>query len=314
MTIADSRNSPLLAEILEGLSRPQKTLPPTLFYDARGSALFQQITELEEYYVTRAEAEILRDRGEEIARRVSAGAERVVFIEPGCGSVEKIGMLLPYCPAVAYVGLDVSVEALTAGGAALSRRFTKVSVLPVVGDYHAALTLPAVPDGRRIAFFPGSTIGNFEPPQARTFLARLAALVGSDGRLIIGVDLWKDPEVLRRAYDDRDGVTAAFDKNALAHLNWRFGATFDLDRFEHVSRVDAVVGRVEMHLASRGDQDFSVAGRPFRLADGETIHTENAYKYTIDGFVALAARAGLSAIASWTDSAGRFAVIAFEPG
>jgi len=304
---------PLLEAVLVGLRRPQKALPPTLFYDARGSALFERITTLDEYYLTRAEAEIFRTHGAAIGRATATGADAVALIEPGCGSASKVGALLRHVPAVAWVGIDVAAGALEAGARALAAAFPAVEVHAVTADYHRPVTLPSLPSGRRVAFFPGSTIGNFDPDDAVAFLARLRGLSAEDGRVVVGVDLWKSPEVLHAAYDDREGVTALFDKNALAHLNARYGATFDVDRFDHVARVDPGRMRVEMHLRSRGAQAFEVAGERFVIEPGETIHTENSYKYTVDGFAALAARAALEPVGAWTDAAARFAVFVFAP-
>lgn len=301
-------DAPLLDVVLRGLGAPQKSLPPTLFYDDAGSALFDRITTLEEYYPTRVEAEILGRHGGEIARTACQRAERVVVLEPGCGSGAKAAALLRHLPAVAYVGIDVSVGALRDGAARLSQAFPSVKVIAVEADYHAPITLPALPPGRRVAFFPGSTIGNFDPPDAVRFLANLRGLVGPYGGVVVGVDLWKAPEVLRAAYDDREGVTAAFDKNALVHLNRRYGADFQPDRFVHEARVDAQLRRVEMHLVASSAHAFHVAGRRFEIAAGESIHTENAYKYETGTFGALAARADLRVLRHWTDDARRFAV------
>lgn len=299
----------LLAQVLAGLSRPQKTLPPALFYDARGSALFAEITRLDEYYPTRVETAILEASGADIARAVGPG--RVVVIEPGCGAAEKVPLLLRHLDAHAYVGIDVSAEALGLGAARLARAFPALRVVPVVGDFRAPL--PLLPEGRRVAFFPGSTLGNFDPPEAATFLAWLREGVGPGGLVILGVDLWKDPAVLHAAYDDARGVTAAFDKNALLHLDARYGADFDPDRFDHVVRVDPGRLRVEMHLRAREAHDVQVAGVAFHFARGETIHTENSYKFTARCLAALAERAGLGPAGVWTDPEDRFAVVALRP-
>jgi dimethylhistidine N-methyltransferase len=305
-----TRADPLLDEVLRGLSAPQMTLPPTLFYDEAGSRLFEQITALDEYYLTRAEAEILEVHGASVAALAAGGAGAVVLVEPGCGSGAKAGALLRHLPARAYVGVDVSTEALHRGAARLAADFPGVQILPVEADYHHPFSLPALPPGRRIGFFPGSTIGNFDPEDAAAFLGGLRGLLGADGRLVVGVDLWKAPEVLIAAYDDRDGVTAAFDKNALAHLNRRYGADFDLERFDHVATVDPRRRRVEMHLRARAHHAFHVAGRRFEIARGATIHTESAHKYEVADFLEIARGAGLQAVGLWTDAAARFAVFA----
>lgn len=301
---------PLLSVVLRGLGSHPKTLPPTLFYDAVGSALFDRITTLDDYYVTRAEAEVLAAHGREIAEAAAGGAEAVVMIEPGCGSGAKAAMVLRHLRgrARAYVGLDVSVDALEAGATTLAAAFPEVAVIAVEADYHGPIRLPPLPGGRRVAFFPGSTIGNFDPVEASAFLGRLRDLVGPAGSIVVGVDLWKDPAVLEAAYDDREGVTAAFDKNALAHLNARYDADFVLDRFEHLARVDPELQRVEMHLRSTVDQVFHVAGRRFEIGRGETIHTESSWKYEVGDFVDLAARAGLRTAGVFTDGQRRFGV------
>jgi dimethylhistidine N-methyltransferase len=306
-------DDPLLQTVLRGLSAPQKTLPPTLFYDEVGSALFDQITTLDEYYLTRAEAEILEVHGPAIARALAEGATAVVMIEPGCGSGGKAQALLRHLPARAYVGVDVSTEALRAGAARLQADLPGLDVIAIEADYHQDLCLPALPEGRRVVFFPGSTIGNFDPGDAANFLRRLRDLAGPQGRLVLGVDLWKPIDQLTAAYDDRAGVTAAFDKNALAHLNARYNADFDLDRFDHFARVDPLRRRVEMHLRAREAHAFTVAGRRFRVDRGETLHTESSYKYEVADVRALAERGGLAVLAHWTDAEAQFGVFALAP-
>jgi dimethylhistidine N-methyltransferase len=301
----------LLAEVLEGLKRPQKSLPPKLFYDRTGSELFEKITHLPEYYLTRAEGEILEVHGREIAAAVQ-GEPATVFVEPGAGGSTKAARILRYLRPAAWVGIDIAGPALAAGAAALAAMVPHVEVTSFVADYTRDLALPRLPPGRRVVFFPGSTIGNFDHREARAFLARLRAMAGPDGLVLIGVDLWKDPEILRVAYDDAAGVTAAFDLNALAHLNRRFGGDFDLRRFHHLSRVDPVLRRVEMHLRSVGRQVVHLGGVELRFEDGETIHTENACKYSIEGFAELAGAAGLVTERVWTDAGERYMLAAFR--
>ena len=306
-----SNVDPLNQQVLSGLRAPQKTLPPTLFYDSEGSALFDQITALEEYYPTRVEGEIFSVHGQSIAAAATDGAAAVVLIEPGCGSGAKAASLLCHLPARAYVGIDVSVTALEAGASRLRDQFAGLAVVAVEADYHQPLCLPPLPEGRRVGFFPGSTIGNFDPDGAVAFLGLLAELVGPDGRLVIGVDLWKDPAVLHAAYDDAQGVTAAFNRNALSHLNRRAGANFQPETFVHEARVNEDLRRVEMHLVSRLSQAFVVQGQSFFIEAGESIHTENSYKYDEESFAGLARRAGLRNVAHWTDARRRFAVFLF---
>lgn len=303
---------PTLETVLLGLAGPQKSLPPSLFYDDDGSRLFERITELDEYYVTRAESEALGTHGARIGEVAAGGSGAVVVIEPGCGTATKVEALIPHLPLAAYVGVDVAGDALRRGVDRLRTRWPRVQVHAVHADYHHPFHLPPLPRGRRVVFFPGSTIGNFDPAGATAFLASLRGLAGERGRVVVGVDLWKDEGVLRAAYDDREGVTAAFNRNALAHLNRRYGATFDVGAFDHVVQVDASRQRVEMHLRARSDTRFAVAGQTFQMRAGETIHTENSYKYTIPGFAALARNADLSMLGAWTDAASRFAVFVFS--
>ena len=293
-------------EVLEGLSRAPKTLPCKLFYDERGSILFDEITRLPEYYPTRTETRILRDSAGEIAQLVGPGAE---ILELGSGSSVKIRLLLGALEAPgAYVPIDISREHLRRSAAALAEAFPELRVVAVCADYTEPLELPDLGEGRRVAFFPGSTIGNFEPEDAERFLRRIARLVGRGGGLVIGVDLKKDRATLERAYDDGAGVTAAFNLNILEHINGALDGDFDLGRFHHVALWNATEGRIEMHLESRGAQNVTVAGQRFRFAAGERIHTENSYKYEIGEFHRLAARAGFTARRTWTDRDGLFSV------
>jgi dimethylhistidine N-methyltransferase len=297
-----------LEEVLHGLRSPQKELPCKLLYDDRGSQLFEQITALDEYYPTRAEQRIMRTVGADIGARV--GPE-CLLIEYGSGNSQKTRILLDHLERPAgYVPIDISREQLRDSAAALASAYPGLRVLPVCGDYTADLQLPApLPAcSRRLAYYPGSTIGNFVPDDARRFLARIAEACGRDGGLLIGVDLKKDPLMLHRAYNDALGVTAAFNLNILARLNREFGADFALDRFRHYAFYNPVFDRVEMHLISLVEQDVRLRSVTIHFERGESIWTEASYKYNPPEFAALAAAAGWRVEQVWTDDRGLFSV------
>ncbi len=268
----------LRAEALGGLLAERKTLPPKLFYDAPGAELFERICALDEYYVTRAELAILRERAGEIA---ALAGPRCALVEYGSGAGVKVRLLLDALDApAAYVPVDISREQLAAVAASLAGDYPGVAVRPLCADYTAPLRLPRLPAGaRRLAFFPGSTIGNFHPTEAAAFLRRMRRSLGPGGALILGVDRRKAAATLRAAYDDRDGVTAAFNLNVLARLNRELGADFDLARFRHRASFAPGPSRVEMHLESLAEQEVRVAGARVRFARGETLWTESSYKY-----------------------------------
>ncbi|WP_371999504.1 L-histidine N(alpha)-methyltransferase (plasmid) [Tistrella mobilis] len=301
--------SDLETRALRGLTRTPKCLPPALFYDDRGSALFDRITRLDAYYPTRAETAILRRQAREIAAHAGSGA---VLVDYGAGSSVKTRLVLDALdrPA-AWVPIDVSAGHLERAAAAIARDHPGLVVAPLVADFTAALDLPdavrALP-GLRLGFFPGSTIGNLAPDEAVAFLRRAASLLGREGRLIVGVDLVKDEDRLLAAYDDPEGVTAAFNLNLLARLNREARADFDPTAFAHRVRWNAGLCRIEMHLESLTDQVVSIAGRPIRFRAGETIHTENSHKFTPESFARLASRAGWRSRACWTDAARDFSV------
>ena len=298
-------DSALRTEVLAGLALPQKTLPPKLFYDAAGAALFERICELDEYYLTRAELSILRARAGEIAALVGPGA---ALVEYGSGAGMKVRLLLDamHAPA-AYVPLDISREQLARVVTQLSGDYPHVPILPVCADYTQPLTVPDLPQrARRVAFFPGSSIGNFHPTEAAVFLRRVRPVIGKDGALLLGVDRHKHERVLHAAYDDREGVTAAFNLNALARLNHDFGADFDLAAFQHRAIWDAGVGRIEMHLESRTAQTAHLAGERFFMAQGETIWTESSYKYDRRRLDQLVTEGGFRVERRWTDEREQF--------
>lgn len=301
-----------LAEVLEGLGAPQKRLSPKFFYDSRGSALFEAICATPEYYPTRTEIGILRRFTAEIAETLGPSC---VLIEPGSGSMDKVRLLLEALRPAAYLPADISGEHLLSAARALAAEYPWLGVHAVCMDYSLgleALAGPELPTGRKIVFFPGSTIGNFEPGEAADFLAQAARLVGPGGGLLIGVDLKKDPAVLHGAYNDAQGITAEFNRNLLRRINAELDADFDPGRFHHYAFYHAPQGRIEMHLLSRGAQTVRVAGTRLDFADGESIHTENSYKYTLAEFRALARSAGFRAAGCWTDADTLFSVQYFE--
>ncbi len=304
-----SETSEFMRDALNGLETTPKTLPPKYFYDAEGARLFTDICTLDAYYQTRTETGILKDNATEIA---AALGPRTMLVEYGCGSLDKVRILLDALEdPVALAAVDISADQLARAAADVSASYPDVEVFPIEADFTQPVPLPSStkPAESRAAFFPGSTIGNFDPTDARDFLAAVAETVGSDGLLLIGVDLKKDVKRLLTAYDDPDGVTAAFNMNLLTRMNRELGADFDPDLFTHVARYDEAQGRIEMHLQSSIDQLVRIGGQTVHFAPGETIHTENSYKYTPDEFADLADRAGFTAENVWTDADTLFAVI-----
>ncbi len=295
-------------EVRAGLARSPKGLSPKWLYDPRGGALYELICEQPEYYPPRTEAAILARNAEEIAAAI--GPHALVF-EYGAGTARKtVRLLATLARPAAYVPVDISEDSLGAAEAAVRARFPGLAVRPVVADFTAEVRLPlaGMPCARRVAFFPGSTIGNFDPPDAIALLGRMALDAGPGGGLLIGVDAPKDAETLVRAYDDARGVTAAFDLNLLVRMNRELGGDFRLGAFRHRSIWDPRRSRVEMHLESCEAQEVHVAGDTFRFAAGETIHTESAYKWEPGAFDAIARAAGWSPERTWTDARGWFAV------
>lgn len=311
-----SRRTPerrdVAALALEGLLAPRKTLPPILFYDEEGCRLFRRITELPEYDLTRTERALLRDILPQIAAAAPAGA---ALVEYGASDEAKAVLLLDALRAPrAYVAIDTAAAALAALAARLGRTRPGLAVQTLAGDFLRPLALPAAVAGLpRLGFFPGSTIGNLEPAAARRFLRQVRQTLGADALFLVGVDLRKDPAVLVRAYDDAEGVTAAFNRNLLRRLNREAAAEFDLDAFAHRATWNAEEGRIEMHLVSLRAQTVPLAGRTIRFAAGETIHTENSYKHTPDGFARLAETGGWRTRQVWTDPQNRFALHLLAP-
>ena len=294
-------------EVLRGLRAERKTLHPKLFYDETGALLFERITTLPEYYVTRAELSILRASVSEIA---ALAGPRCALVEYGSGAGTKVRLLLDALERpVAYVPIDISREQLARVASDLAADYPGVAVRPLCADYTRPLDLPPLPrDARRLAFFPGSTVGNFHPAEAAAFLRRVRRTVGTGGALLLGVDRIKDAAVLEAAYDDAAGVTAAFNLNVLHRLNRELGADFRTEAFAHRARYDRDAARIEMHLVSLEDQTVQVAGERVRFACGETIWTESSYKYDRGRLEELAAAAGFALTRLWTDADDRFYV------
>ncbi len=293
--------------VIEGLSKPRKSLPCRFFYDARGSKLFEEITCLPEYYPTRTETAILDAHAAEIASRVDDGA---VLVEFGSGSSRKTEILLGCLPRLrAYVPIDVSESALEEAKRRLIKRFPALAVRPIAGDFSRPLALPPdLAEARKLGFFPGSTIGNFSPFAARMVLGTMRRLLSPEGWLIVGVDLKKDARQLVCAYNDAAGVTAAFNLNLLTRINRELEGSFDLDGFRHEAIYDPREGRVEMHIVSIRNQTVRIQGLWFRFSAGETIHTENSYKYSIGQFQDISSSAGWLPGRVWTDDGNLFSV------
>lgn len=300
-------------EVLTGLKAHPKALSPKYLYDERGSELFLDICELEEYYPTRAEKEILQTYGREIAQLIGPNA---AIIEPGSGSGEKVRYLLTALKRPrAYVPIEISREILMLMTEELYREYPGLKVLPLNADFLAVEKLPSLAGEmieKRVVFFPGSTIGNFNPNEAIEFLKKYSTLVGANAAFVIGVDMKKDPMMLVRAYDDERGVTAAFNLNLLERMNREARASFRPERFAHRAIYNKEKGRVEMHLVSLIPQLVQVGDEAIFFSEGESIHTENSYKYSPEEFIELGRSAGLSIRKHWQDSEHRFCLYYFE--
>jgi dimethylhistidine N-methyltransferase len=299
------------ADVLEGLRAAPKHVPAKYFYDAAGSRLFERITELPEYYPTRCEMSILRQQAGEIAKLIPQGAALVEF---GSGSSKKARILLRAAPKLAaYVPVDICGEMIEQEAAELRPDFPQLKVLPVTADICKPFALP--PEAKvapaRVGFFPGSTIGNFEPHDAAGFLRNAANILGTGAVLIVGADLIKPADVLNAAYNDAEGITAKFNRNLLTRINRELDGTFRLDSFEHHAFYNRERHRVEMHLASLKRQKVKVGGEAIDFRAGETIHTENSYKYSVESLAALARGVGWLPVRAWTDSREYFSIQAF---
>ena len=298
------------AAVITGLSRHPRQLSPRFFYDEKGSALFDLITRLPEYYPTRTEIELLRRHGAEIAALLGHGG---LLIELGSGSNDKIRVLLDAVQPAAYLPIDISGAHLRASARALAADHPHMQVHALCADYTRPFALPtALADLRRAAFYPGSSIGNFEPAQARQLLQRVASLLGPGGRLLIGVDLQKPVAILEAAYDDAQGVTARFNRNLLVRMRDELGADVLPEDFSHLARYNHEAGRIEMHLTATRPLSIGLDAHRFDFAQGDGIHTENSYKYTLAGFEALAGLAGFTRLEAWCDEQRLFSVHCLE--
>ncbi len=309
--VIDTATTGFAADAVAGLTASPKRLSPKYFYDSAGSALFERITQLPEYYPTRREIGILNEHAGDIAALIPPGA---ALIEFGSGSSTKTRIVLSTATSLAaYVPVDISEQFLLRQAADLRREYPRLAVLPVAADFTKPFGLPdAVQAMPRVGFFSGSTIGNFESHEAAAFLRHAGRILGRGATFIVGVDLVKDTQVLQKAYCDSQGVTAQFNLNVLARMNRELGAKFNLASFEHHAFFNRERSRIEMHLASRKRQRIKLCGECIDFRAGETIHTENSYKYSIESFGALARGAGFTPLAVWTDPDGYFSVHALS--
>lgn len=294
------------AELLAGLQMDQKRVNPKYFYDERGSELFEQITQQQEYYPTRTEMAILAEYATEIAEHCG---DDCVLIEPGSGNSEKVRLLLDSVQPAAYVPVDISAEFLYESAVRLGREFPWLNIHAICADFSEQWQdRTELPDGRRIVFYPGSTIGNMEPQAAQIFLSDLRQWIGSDGGILIGVDLHKSETLLNAAYNDASGVTAEFNLNILSSVNELLDGDFSEDAFSHHAFYNTELKRIEMHLVSKESQTVKVNGSKIEFDKGETLHTENSYKYSLQDFSALSDAAGLVLEKSWLDKNELFSV------
>jgi dimethylhistidine N-methyltransferase len=288
----------LRADVLAGLTARPKSIPPKYFYDEQGCRLFESICQQTEYTLTRAEQALMASRLPEIAAAIGPVE---CIVEPGAGDCAKVRLLLDALHPARLVVLDIAGSALSAAAETLSRDYLELAVTALGMDFvhNLEAAAPYLPAGRRLFYYPGSSIGNFPPDAATALLARFRHLAGAEGRLLIGFDLKKDPVLLHHAYNDAAGITAAFNLNLLERLNRELGANFDPARFRHYAFYNPTAGRIEMHLVSLAEQDVSVAGQGFHFALGETLHTEDSYKFRRDEFSTIAKNAGWQLAADW---------------
>lgn len=299
-----------LDEVISGLIQNQKQIDPKFFYDELGSQLFEKITLLPEYYPTRTEIEIMQNHRQEICEYLDNSSSLIEF---GSGSSHKVKLLLDELKPDHYVSIEISKDFLVQSATQLAQEFPWLQVHAICADYNLPVPLPMhVADSDKCGFFPGSTIGNFEPTLATEFLRNMATVLGSDSKLLIGVDLKKEQHLLNNAYNDAQGITADFNKNALNNINQITDANFNTDAFDHRAFYNPQEGRIEMHLISQKQQTISIGDLHIKFAEGESIHTENSYKYTIEEFHTLADKAGFSPIKVWTDEQSLFSIHLME--
>lgn len=298
--------NPIITEICEGLTAPQKTISPKYFYDQLGSELFELITELPEYYPTRTEIDILQKNADSIAHLLG---EDIYLIEPGAGSCSKVRHLLEAIRPQCYLPMDISEEFLFQSAQQLGNDFNWLTLKPIAADFTQELAIPSLPDSAKaVIFYPGSTIGNFEPDDAIDFLNNAKKLIGEDGGILIGIDLQKDHNLLNAAYNDACGITEKFNLNVLSHINNLMDCNFDPNKFHHRAFYNDLENRIEMHLVCNQAHQIVYEEMVIDFEEGETIHTESSYKYTLEGIGKLANAAGLSLIKSWTDDNKLFSV------
>ncbi len=298
------------SEVLDGLQRQPRCISPKFFYDERGSELFDAICRTDEYYLTRTEQQLLQRHAADIAALIG---ERCLLIEPGSGNSEKVRLLLDELKPAAYLPMDISRDFLYQSAGQLARDYPWLQVHATCVDFTAPLSLPWCPaDTQRLIFFPGSSIGNFDPQQAELFLSNLRGVAGENGSLLIGVDLKKETAVLNAAYNDAQGVTAAFNLNLLHRIRRELGADIQPEQFTHRAFYNDQLGRIEMHLVSQQQQAIRIGDQRFHFATDETIHTESSYKYSVQEFIELAARAGFVSRQVWTDAEALFSLHYFD--
>lgn len=297
-----------LSEVIDGLKNAQKTLPCKYFYDEKGSQLFEQICQLEEYYITRTELSLIDEIKHDVAKLIGKNA---TIIEPGAGAGIKIRKLLNALDSPQdYVPMDISKEFLFYSSNIIQQNFPQINIMPIQGDFTQPIKWLSQDDANsnNIVFFPGSTIGNFEAKDAIQFLKNMKKLIGGNGAIIVGVDLIKDHRLLEQAYDDSKGITAAFNKNILKRINQQLNADFAIDQFDHEAIFNAHLQRIEMYLVSKIAQTVHINGQRIHFSEQETIHTENSHKYSDKSFLAIAAQASLNCIKKWHDKNNLFAI------
>lgn len=298
-------------DITRGLNQRPASISPKYFYDQHGSRLFEEITRLPEYYPTRTETALMQQHAADIARAVGVGR---TLVELGAGNCQKARTLCRLVQPACFVGVDISADFLQAAVQGLRDDFPGLDARAVGGDMTQGVALPDdIPRTGRLVFYPGSSIGNFDPPHALDLLAHMRELIDDDGGLLIGIDLPKDVDVLEAAYDDAAGVTAAFNRNVLRHVNRLIGSNFDVEQWQHRAFFNQGESRIEMHLEAMADFEVHWPGGGRRFDQGERIHTENSYKYPLRVFTDMLERAGFSQAQAWTDDRGWFAVVHARP-